>query len=108
VVCATAAPAPVIEAGPLAAAARGRPLAVVDLAVPRNVEAPQEAPRGLRLTDLSALSRRLRGAGARRRAAVAKAEAVVEEELQRWWRWVESRTAPGVHWRSCRRGSAAG
>lgn len=107
VVCATAAPSAVIPAAPLGAAAQHRTLAVVDLAVPRNVEVPAGETRGLRLTDLERLAKRLRSDATRRRGAVARAEGVVEEELDRWWGWVESRSAADVHWRSCRRGSAA-
>lgn len=60
VLCATSAPAPLLGADLLAAAAgrrAGRPaLVVVDLAVPRNVEAPVSRLDGLCLLDLDALA----------------------------------------------------
>jgi glutamyl-tRNA reductase len=83
-VCAVRADAPVLEAADLrdAAAARRRPITIVDLGVPPNVQSA-EVP-GVTLIDLDAIARRLRGDADRRASAIAAAERVVSEELDAW------------------------
>jgi glutamyl-tRNA reductase len=111
VICATGASEPVLPAGPLREAAKGRarPLVVVDLAVPRNVERPSSPSRALSVIDLDDLSRQLEEAADARRRAVRAAAAVVDEELGEWVDWARSRAASGARRPgACRRGLAAG
>jgi glutamyl-tRNA reductase len=92
VVCATAAPEPVVDAAVLAASQDRRPgrtLVVVDLGVPRNVDAAAAAVPGVALFDIGDLKAHAEAAMASRRAEVPRAEAIIAEELVRW----ASRTA---------------
>ncbi len=112
-VCATGAQAPVVQARWLseAAASRSRPLAVVDLGVPRNVEPVPVPPGGLVNIDIESLSRRMEEDRRRQTKAVAAAEAIVEDELQDWVAWAEAgRGVPSSEGPSCRvrRGLVAG
>jgi len=82
VLCATSAPAPLLTADVLRRAVTrraGRPLVLVDLAVPRNVEAAANGLDGVCLLDLDALTsdagEPALGAAARHAAAVVTAEA---------------------------------
>ncbi len=70
---------------------RRRPLAVVDLAMPRTVETPVPAPGALRLADVAGLSDDLQADAERRRGAVEAAESIVEAELCDWLAWVGKR-----------------
>lgn len=112
VVCATGAPTPVIRAARLerAASGRSRDLVAVDLAVPRNLEAPPAGVEGLSLIDVGELTRRLEEEASRRREAVREAEAVVAAELETWSDWVRERSSGGAKGqnRGCRRDRAAG
>lgn len=78
-----------------AAADRRRPLAVVDLAMPRTVESPAPVPEVLRLADVAGLSDDLQADAERRRGAVEAAESIVEAELGEWLAWVERRGVEG-------------
>lgn len=99
VVCATGADAAVVPAAAWSVAEP--PHVVVDLAMPRNVEAPAGGEAGARLVDLDELSHRLAADEAKRRGAVLEAESIVETELGEWRSWVESRRVAGV---GCRLG----
>ena len=99
VLCACHAVEPVLDGASLAAA--GRPLVVVDLAVPRGVEEPEVRPRGLVVADVEDVARHLPGNAERRRAAEAQARRIVEEELELWMSWAQGRdgratTSPGT------------
>ncbi|MEW6338996.1 MAG: glutamyl-tRNA reductase [Acidobacteriota bacterium] len=78
-----------------AAAGRARPLAVVDLAMPRTVEPPFPVPAALRLADVAGLSDDLHADAERRRGAVEAAEAIVEAELCEWLAWADARGVEG-------------
>jgi glutamyl-tRNA reductase len=93
VICATGAPEPVVPAAWLEEAAKlgGRTLAVVDLAVPRNVEPPTREIASVRLADVDVLSRDLAQDARRRSSAIQAAEQIVEEELQEWLAWTGAR-----------------
>ncbi len=83
---ATASTRPVITAGLLEEAARargGRPLLVMDLAVPRNVEPTSRSIKGIELLDLDDLQRLCCPTAGVATAALAEAEAIVEDELLR-------------------------
>jgi glutamyl-tRNA reductase len=112
IVCATGAPEPVLGAKLLERAAEGRerPLVVVDLAVPRNVESPRDGARGLVHLDVEGLGRLLEEEARRRRQAVRQAEALVEDELAAWAAWADERSGASRKGpsRGCRRDRAAG
>jgi glutamyl-tRNA reductase len=106
VVSACHAPEPVLPGAWLAAAVSStRRLSVVDLAIPRGVEPPVPVPPGLSLADLATLTAVMNGDAERRRAAVADAERIVEDELGEWLDWAEGRIAAPV---SLRRAVASG
>ena len=91
VVAATASPHPLIEACELSEVMKGRggrPMLIVDLAVPRDVDSDCGELDGVSLYDIDDLqavvarNRRVRQAEARR------AEGIVEEEIQRFADWL--------------------
>ncbi|HEX7298370.1 MAG TPA: glutamyl-tRNA reductase [Solirubrobacteraceae bacterium] len=91
VVASTASPHPIVEADELAAVMRargGRPLVFIDIAVPRDIEHACGDLDGVSVYDMDDLqavvTRNLRV----REAERARAEAVVEEEIQRFARWL--------------------
>ena len=88
-IVATAAPEPVLGRGALARAAAGRLRIAVDLSMPRNL--PDGDVPGLERIDLHRLGELLAADHERRLAAVREAEAIVEEELERWLRWLAGR-----------------
>lgn len=97
-VVATAALAPIVEAEALARArdaaeTNGRALLLVDLSVPRNVEADVAALPGLTLVDVDALRPAPLALETDRAAAVPAAAAIVEEELAGFLTWVHGATA---------------
>jgi glutamyl-tRNA reductase len=86
VLVATASTQPVVRRAQLLHAAGvrdGRELIVMDLAVPRNVEPLSRGIPGIRLIDLDDLERLCCPAAGTQSAALAEAEAVVEDELIR-------------------------
>lgn len=94
VVCATGASAPVLTrrlVEDTMRARRGRPLFIVDIAVPRDVEADAGAIEQVFLYDIDDLQGLVRESLARRQAEVARAEAIVGEELTRFTAWLQSR-----------------
>jgi len=70
----------VVEAAVVAAATGGRPLAVCDLGLPRDVDGHVADLPGVTLVDLATLQRRL--SGGVRGAAVARAQEIVANEAQ--------------------------
>ena len=99
-VLATGAPEPLVTAGLLrsvrsARPGGARPLTLVDLSMPRNVDPAVRALPGVRLIDLADLrSAGLAGAGGLVHD-LAAAEEIIEDELQRYLRWLAG--APGRH-----------
>jgi glutamyl-tRNA reductase len=93
VVCATGASEPVLRADWLAAAAAGRtsPLVVVDLGVPRNVEAPGATLDKLVLIDIEQLSKLMAEDRRRQASSLEAATTIVEHELTEWVAWMRSR-----------------
>lgn len=66
----------------------GRPLLLVDLAVPRDIDHACAAVPGVTLMDMDALQRAVRGHLSVRRAEAVRAEAIVEEEIQTFAGWL--------------------
>jgi glutamyl-tRNA reductase len=91
VVSSTASPHAIIEAEELAAvmeARDGRPLLLVDLAVPRDIDPLCATVDGVTLLDMDTLQAQVRGhLGVRRNEAV-QAEAIVEDEIQSFASWL--------------------
>ncbi|MHB8506410.1 MAG: glutamyl-tRNA reductase, partial [Acidimicrobiales bacterium] len=82
VFCATAAAVPVLDAA--AVGPRSRPLVVVDLGVPRNVDPAVGELPGVTRYDLEDLKGRAEAAMAGRRSEIPRADAIVDRELERW------------------------
>jgi glutamyl-tRNA reductase len=75
----------------------GRPLVIVDLGMPRDVDPAAGAVPGVRLLDLDDIDRRLDANHGRRRAHSAEAAAIVAEEQQRFQTWLAAYgAAPAV------------
>jgi glutamyl-tRNA reductase len=94
VICATRAPGFVLTAARLAGAMAergGRPLVLVDLAVPRDVEPAAAAIAGVTLHAIDAIQRVVDGTLSRRMAEVPRVEALVDDELAQFESWRRSR-----------------
>jgi glutamyl-tRNA reductase len=99
VATATSAPGPVIDAGMVSSAQRrrgGRPLVLVDVAVPRDVEPRAGALENVFLHDVDALQALVDQSLARRRREVPRVEAIAAEEADRWQAWVRGLEAAPV------------
>src|SRR3954470_1800234 len=70
---------------------RGRPLFIIDIAVPRDVEAAAGEIEQVFLYNIDDLQASVRENLARRSSEVARAESIVEEELEKFSRWLRSR-----------------
>ena len=94
-ILATAAPRPLVDPPILRSArpAGAGPLTLVDLSLPRNVDPSVRTLEAVRLIDLADL--RAGGASDARDLAdeLAATEAIIEAELRRYRRWLESRSA---------------
>jgi glutamyl-tRNA reductase len=90
---ATSAPHTVVSVGAMEQimADRGRPLAILDLALPRDVEPAVRGIAGVSLFDLDDLSRLVAGTLERRRSEVAVAEAIIDESIDEFTAWYRSR-----------------
>jgi glutamyl-tRNA reductase len=91
VVSSTASPHAIIgpeELSAVMAERSGRPLLLVDLAVPRDIDHACAAVDGVTLLDMDALQRAVRGHLSVRRAEAVRAEAIVEEEIQTFAGWL--------------------
>jgi len=88
VVSSTASPHAIIGPEELAAVRQGRPLLVIDLAVPRDVDPACAGVDGVTLLDMDALQRAVRGNLSVRQAEAVRAEAIVEDEIQTFAGWL--------------------
>jgi glutamyl-tRNA reductase len=89
--CSTAAPHPIVRVGHLEAALerRGdRPLCVIDIAFPRDVEPAVRAMENVFLYDLDDLRAVVAANIERRREELPSAENVIADEVERYWQWV--------------------
>ena len=90
VVSATRAPDVVVTEAMVRAAMkirRNRPLFFLDLAVPRDIDAAAARLTNVFLHDLDALGRIVAQSLAQRRAETPRVEAIIEEEVERFFRW---------------------
>ena len=72
-------------------ARQGKPMQMIDLAVPRDIAPSVARLRGVQLHTVDDLSTMVQGAGARRQAEVGLAEAIVATGVDGFSRWVEQR-----------------
>jgi glutamyl-tRNA reductase len=94
VITATGAAAPILTKARIEAVMRprrGRPLFIIDIAVPRDVEAAAGEIEQVFLYNIDDLQASVRENLARRASEVARAEAIVDEELQKFATWLRSR-----------------
>lgn len=91
VVSSTSSPHPIVGSEELELVMRarqGRPLALIDIAVPRDVDPACADIEGVTLYDMDDLQAVVRRNVAVRLAEAAKAEAIVEEEIQQFAGWL--------------------
>jgi glutamyl-tRNA reductase len=90
VLCSTAAPHAVVTwervSAPIAGR-HGRPLCILDLAVPRDVEPSVGQLENVFLYDVDDLQSVAGQAAAQRRGEIPAAEGIVNEEVERFWAW---------------------
>lgn len=94
VISCTASSLPLIGLGAVkrALAARKRaPMLMIDLAVPRDIEAEVGQLEDVFLYTVDDLAQRVQQGGERRQAAVQQAEALVDDGVQRFQQWLEKR-----------------
>lgn len=87
----TASPHPVVtvERVRAAAEARGdRPLCILDIAVPRDVEPDVGTLGNVYLYDLDSLHQVIQANLDRRRSQLPEAEGIVADEVERYWQWL--------------------
>ena len=98
VICSTSSPVPVLtrrDVENLQARRRHRALCIIDIAVPRDVEAAAVAVPGITLVDLDELGRRVSFNLEERRREMPAAEQIVAEELDRTMTVIGQRGAAG-------------
>jgi glutamyl-tRNA reductase len=91
VVAATASPHLLLEADEVAEVMRardGRPLLLIDLAVPRDIEAMCSTIDGVTLVDIDDLQAVAQGNRRVRQAEATRAEGIIEEEIQQFAAWL--------------------
>ncbi|HEX4601185.1 MAG TPA: glutamyl-tRNA reductase [Gemmatimonadales bacterium] len=94
VLCSTAAPHAVVtwqRVAPAIARRGGRPLCILDLAVPRDVEPAVGQLENVFLYDIDDLQAVAAQAAAERRHEIPAAERIVSEEVERFWVWYGGR-----------------
>jgi glutamyl-tRNA reductase len=96
VVSCTASTLPLIGLGAVERALkarRHRPMFMVDLAVPRDIEPEVCRLRDVYLYTVDDLSEMVRGAGEKRQAAVQQAEAIIDAGVQSFSHWLDQRAS---------------
>src|SRR5688572_26951936 len=96
VVSCTASTLPIIGLGAVERALkarRHRPMFMVDLAVPRDIEPEVARLRDVYHYTIDDLSEMVRGAGERRQAAVQQAEAIIDAGVQSFSHWLDQRAS---------------
>jgi glutamyl-tRNA reductase len=97
--CSTAAPRPVVSVERVRAAveARGdRPLCILDIAMPRDVDPAVSTLDNVFLYDMDDLHAVVSSNLARRTSALPAAEAVITAEVEKFWQWVAGLAAVPV------------
>jgi glutamyl-tRNA reductase len=99
VICATAAPHTIIYRRDIEAVLgqrEGRPLVIMDIAVPRDVEATVRGLPGVQYYDIDDLQSVVDTNIAQRRAAAPQVEAIIQQETMRFAEWFASRQVTPV------------
>ncbi|HEV2750491.1 MAG TPA: glutamyl-tRNA reductase [Gemmatimonadales bacterium] len=99
VLCSTAAPHTVVtwdRVAPVVARRGGRPLCILDLAVPRDVDPAVAQLENVFLYDIDDLQAVAAQAAAQRRSDIPAAEHIVSEEVERFWAWYGGRAVVPV------------
>lgn len=89
--CSTASPRPVVTPARVAPALerrRGRPLCILDIALPRDVDPSVRALEHVFLYDLDDLRAVVTANVDRRRAETPVADRLIETEVERFWQWL--------------------
>ncbi|MDQ2666849.1 MAG: glutamyl-tRNA reductase [Gemmatimonadota bacterium] len=97
--CSTASPRPVVNVANVrdAVTKRGdRPLCILDIALPRDVEPDVGKLDNVYLYDLDDLQAVVSASLERRRSELPAAEALIGEEVERFWQWVAGLSAVPV------------
>jgi glutamyl-tRNA reductase len=90
VIGSTSSPHPILTAEELASVRRGRPLLLIDLAVPRDIDPACATLDGVTVVDMDSLQAAVACHLTVRRAEARRAEGIVEEEIQKFARWLGS------------------
>jgi glutamyl-tRNA reductase len=96
VIASTDAPEPVLNSDDVAAAManrRDRPLHIVDIAVPRDVDPSVRGIAGVQLCDLDDLKAHCEHNRHRRAAEVGRVDAIIAQEIERLMAWWETQSA---------------
>jgi len=99
VICSTAAPHPVVSYENVAAAVAGRgdrPLCILDIALPRDVEPAVGSLDNVFLYDLDDLRAVVAASIERRQSQLPSAEELIEGEVERYWEWLAGLAAVPV------------
>lgn len=99
VISSTGSPQPIMDAAlvePVLAQRRGRPLFFIDLAVPRDVDPAVQRLQGVFVYNVDDLYAVVDTTLAERREQMARAEAIVEEEVHQFWDWYGQRAVAPV------------
>src|SRR5690242_3984724 len=97
--CSTSAPRPVVtleRVGPAITGRRDRPLCILDIAVPRDVDPSVGTLDNVFLYDLDDLRAVVTTNVERRRAEVPTAEELIAKEVERYWEWFAGLSAVPV------------
>ncbi|MOA08377.1 Glutamyl-tRNA reductase [compost metagenome] len=98
VISCTASSLPIIGLGAVESALKKRkhrPMFMVDLAVPRDIEPEVKALRDVYLYTVDDLAHVVQTAQAHRQAAVAQAEAIIDSGVQSFLHWMDQRSPEG-------------
>jgi glutamyl-tRNA reductase len=99
VICSTASPHPVVSVqhvAPTMEARGGRPLCILDIALPRDVEASVGALENVFLYDLDDLRAAAAANLERRQEDVPAAEKIIAAEVEKYWEWLAGLAAVPV------------
>lgn len=97
--CSTAAPHAVVtpaHIAPMLAARGDRPLCILDIALPRDVEPAVAALENVYLYDLDDLRQLVAATMEHRRSELSSAERIIEEEVESYWSWLAGLAAVPV------------
>jgi glutamyl-tRNA reductase len=99
VICSTASPHPIVgvqQVAPAMAARRDRPLCIIDIALPRDVDADVGRLENVFLYDLVDLKAAAAANLERRHEDVPAAEAIIASEVEKYWEWLAGLAAVPV------------